>query len=173
MHFVRFANASANVKLFVLQKSKQNNFRFAPLFTNLTKHVNINQTNCCIMYFGKNEENMDLSRIHLAVDKMYDYTLRSKNPATKVWVFSHSFHFLMSLNILQKRTKSVILNWSIVLCDQLDKAATNPKHKKCVALMLCFSFLFYNILLYICLINQKQSPVLLASISTLNCSNTS
>ena len=59
------------------------------------------------MYFGKNEENMDLSRIHLAVEKMYDYTLRSKNPATKVWVFSH---FFMSLNILQKRTKSVILN---------------------------------------------------------------
>ena len=86
MHFVRFANASATVKLFVLQKSKQNNFRFALLFVNLTKHVN-NQISCCIMYFGKNEENMDLSRIHLAVEKMYDYTLRSKIPATKVWGF--------------------------------------------------------------------------------------
>ena len=39
------------------------------------------------MYFGKNEENMDLSRIHLAVEKIYVHTLRSKNPATRVWVF--------------------------------------------------------------------------------------
>ena len=63
--FVRFANASANMKLFLLQKSKQNNFRFALVFTNLTKHVN-NQTNCRIT-LEKNEENMDLSHIHLAV----------------------------------------------------------------------------------------------------------
>ena len=34
------------------------------MFTNLTKHVN-NQTDCLITL--KNEENMDISRIHLAV----------------------------------------------------------------------------------------------------------
>ena len=49
--FVRFANAnaSANMKFFLLQKSKQNNFRFALVSVNLTKHVN-NQTNSLITW---------------------------------------------------------------------------------------------------------------------------
>ena len=46
---VRFANASANMKLFLLQKSKQNTFRFAGVSANLTKHVN-NQINCRITW---------------------------------------------------------------------------------------------------------------------------
>ena len=45
--FVRFADASGNMKLFLLQKSKQKNFTFTFVSANLTKHVN-NQTNCRI-----------------------------------------------------------------------------------------------------------------------------
>ena len=41
-----------------------NNFRFETMFTTLTKHVNNQTYSYC---FGKFEENMDLSHIHLVV----------------------------------------------------------------------------------------------------------
>ena len=67
MHFVRFAN----MKLFCKSANEnKNNFTFVTL----TKHVN-NQTNC---YFGKIEENMDLSRIHLAVLEISIYHIKGK-----------------------------------------------------------------------------------------------
>ena len=59
--FTRFVR-SVNMKLFC-KRANQNKNNF--MFTTLTKLVN-NQTNCCITYFGKNEENMYLSRIYLA-----------------------------------------------------------------------------------------------------------
>ena len=49
------------MKLFLLQKSKQNNFKLTFAFSNLTKHVN------SLTNFGQIEENMDPLHIHLAV----------------------------------------------------------------------------------------------------------
>ena len=58
MGFVRFANKSGNMKLFLSQKSKQNNFRFAHILKNIAN----NPTNCRFTL-----KNKDLSHIHLAV----------------------------------------------------------------------------------------------------------
>ena len=61
IQFTRFVRIG-NMKLFCRSANQnKSNFRF----TTLTKHIN-NKTNWCIG-LEKNEENMDLSRIHLAI----------------------------------------------------------------------------------------------------------